>query len=215
MHWTILTGLIHLRGSVFLDVGYMVVAAAVFVSQRHLKFKADTRQLNMALAEKALRGAFYPIFLGIIDFLPRKIWKAFGMLWYSNRTEQYQHIPRRQGKGRAPLSHQTNHDHHGSPGSNMKVSEAELKQLEANVRQLELHVMQEIELQSAESISRDAHVQHLMRELGRLANAGTGDERVEEREKQLQQIKRAKEILDHAFGVTTTIHEVPNEIDEV
>lgn len=44
---------------------------------------------------------------------------------------------------------------------------------------------------------------------------GTGDERVEEREKQLQQIKRAKEILDHAFGVTTTIHKVPNEIDEV
>lgn len=137
------------------------------------------------------------------------------MLWYSNRTVQYQHIPRRQGKGRAPLSHQTNHDHHGSPGSNMKVSEAELKQLEANVRQLELHVMQEIELQSAESVSRDAHVQYLMRELGRLANAGMGDERVEEREKQLQQIKWAKEILDHAFGVATTIHEVPNEIDQV
>lgn len=57
-----------------------------------------------------------------------------------------------------------------------------------------------------------------MRELGRLANAGTGDEHVEEREKQLQQIKRANQKGNgdnHAFGVTTTIHEVPNEIDEV
>jgi hypothetical protein len=97
----------------------------------------------------------------------------------------------------------------------MKVSEAELKQLEANVRQLELHVMQEIELEGAESVSRDAHVQYLMRELGRLANAGTGDERVEERERRLQEINRATEILDHAFGVATTIYEVPNEIDQV
>jgi hypothetical protein len=144
----------------------------------------------MALAEKALRGAFYPI----------SFWELsiFSHVRYGKRSVccgtaiGLSSINISQGdKAKDELLSVIKRimTITGAPGSNMEVSEAELKQLEANVRQLELHVMKEIELQSAESVSRDAHVQYLIRELGRMANAGTEDERVEEREKQLNKTK--------------------------